>query len=75
MDLVSIFSTIVLVTTIVTLILALAAYFAYKLREWRKPKSSTGSNIAGDEVMEPIFLKRHMLSSLEQTPYERIDNV
>ncbi|MCX7192925.1 MAG: hypothetical protein NTY60_04780 [Proteobacteria bacterium] len=72
MDLVSIFSTVVLVTTIVTLILALAAYFAYKVREWRKPKSSGGGKISADGVFEPIFLKRHMLSSLEHSPDEHI---
>ena len=61
MNLISIFSTTVLVTTIATLVLALAAYFAYKLREWRKPKPQGGEKTRIDETFEPIFLKRHML--------------
>lgn len=62
MDTISVFSTTVLVTTIATLVLAIAAYFAYKLREWRKPKPSGGEKITIDETFEPIFLKRHMLN-------------
>lgn len=72
MDLVSIFSTIVLVTTISTLILAVAAYFAYKVREWRKPKTFSGEQALTDEPLEPVFLKRHMLDDLVQTPDEHI---
>lgn len=68
-NLASFFSTTILVTTIATLVLALAAYFAYKLREWRKPKSSGGEKITIDETFEPIFLKRHMLSDI--APDER----
>lgn len=72
MDLVSIFSSIVLVTTIATLVLALAAYFAYKLREWRKPKPAAENKTHIDETFEPIFLKRHMLSDLLHD--EHVDN-
>lgn len=61
MDIISVFSTTVLVTTIATLVLAIAAYFAYKLREWRKPQSSGGEKNTIDEAFEPIFLKRHIL--------------
>jgi hypothetical protein len=74
MDLVSIFSTIVLVTTISTLILAVAAYFAYKVREWRKPKSFSKNKLLTDEVFEPVFLKRHMLNETDHTRDERIAN-
>jgi hypothetical protein len=62
MDMISVFSTTVLVTTIATLILAIAAYFAFKLREWRKPKPPDAKKIAIDGTFEPIFLKRHMLN-------------
>lgn len=62
MNLISIFSTTVLVTTIATLVLAIAAYFAYKMREWRKPKPQSGEKTRIDETFEPIFLKRHMLN-------------
>jgi len=61
MDIVSVLSTTVLVTTIATLVMAIAAYFAYKLKEWRKPRSSGGDKIVSNEVIKPIFLKRHML--------------
>jgi len=72
MDLVYVFSTIVLVTTIATLVMALAAYFAYKLREWRKPKSSGGAKNTIDETCEPIFVKRHMLNEI--APDEHVVN-
>ena len=72
MNLVYVFSTIVLVTTIATLVMALAAYFAYKLRERRKPKSSGGEQDITDETFEPIFLKRHMLNDV--APDEYMDN-
>lgn len=72
MDLVSIFSTIVLVTTIATLVLAIAAYFAYKLREWRKPKAKNAGSDAAEEILEPIFLKRHMLGEQVITSDEHI---
>jgi heme/copper-type cytochrome/quinol oxidase subunit 2 len=75
MDLVSIFATIVLVTTIATLVLAVAAYLAYKLREWRKPtKTSSGSANIHDESFEPIFLKRHMLGDVSITSDGRVVN-
>lgn len=64
MNMISVFSTIILVTTIATLVLAIAAYFAYKLREWRKPKFSSGEKITIDETFEPIFLKRHMINDI-----------
>jgi hypothetical protein len=72
MDLVSIFSTIVLVTTIATLILALAAYFANKLREWRKPKASADDKSRTGDAFEPIFLKRHMLGDPPHTADEHV---
>lgn len=82
MDLVSIFSTIVLVTTIATLVMAIAAYFAYKVREWRKPKTFSRGQISDDEPFEPIFLRRHMLNNLDKatedlsvvSPDERVVN-
>lgn len=72
MNLASVFSTTVLVTTIATLILAIAAYFAYKLREWRKPKSGEGKKGITGDAFEPIFLKRHMLNNI--IPDEHPDN-
>jgi heme/copper-type cytochrome/quinol oxidase subunit 2 len=67
-----VFSTTVLVTTIATLVLAIAAYFAYKLREWRKPKLSGGEKTTIDASFEPIFLKRHLLNDI--APDEHVDH-
>lgn len=53
------FSTTVLVTTIATLVLAFAAYFAYKLREWRKPKVTGTDQIGTGQPGDPIFLERY----------------
>ena len=61
MDLVSIFATVILVATIGTLIMAVAAYFAYKVREWRKPKLAARKKAAESAASgEPVFLKRYV---------------
>lgn len=70
MDLVYVFSTIVLVTTIATLVMALAAYFAYKIREWRKPKAPEGEIDSVDETFKPMFLKRHILNQIAPDEHE-----
>lgn len=58
MDLISILATVILITTIGTLIVAVAAYVAFKLREKRKPgkKDPTGWS---SKPAEPIFLTRY----------------
>lgn len=58
MDLISILATVILITTIGTLIVAVAAYVAFKLREKRKPgkKDPTGWS---SKPSEPIFLTRY----------------
>jgi heme/copper-type cytochrome/quinol oxidase subunit 2 len=68
MDLVSIFSTIVLVTTVATLVMAIVAYFAYKLREWRKPKAFSGDKISSESNFEPVFMKRFVLGEQKIVP-------
>lgn len=40
LDWVSILATVIFISIVVTLILAVASYFAYKLREARRPKSA-----------------------------------
>jgi len=70
MNLISVFSTTLLVTTVATLVLAIAAYFAYKLREWRKPKSAGPEKSAKDAAFEPIFLKRHTLNDSAKNEYD-----
>ena len=58
MDLISILATVILLTTIGTLVVAIAAYVAFKLRDKRKPmkKDPTASAI---NSTEPIFLTRY----------------
>lgn len=55
MDLFSFLATIILITSVVTLVVALAAYVAYKIRDIRKPskKKRSVQNI----LDEPMFLK------------------
>lgn len=62
MDLISILATVILATTIGTVMIGVAAYLAFKLRDKRKPKEK----VAGEEdglpqgsVYEPIFLRRY----------------
>ena len=58
MDLLSILATVILFTTVGTLMVALAAYAAYKLRERRKPSKKKRDK---DTVqMEPIFLRPYI---------------
>ena len=47
-------STIVLVAFIVTVVLAIGSYLAYKARERRRPRSQQAQGAAG----EPIFFER-----------------
>jgi hypothetical protein len=54
MDMVSLLATVVLAASIATLLLALAAYAAYKIREARKPEElADDRGLAGKE---PVFL-------------------
>ena len=58
MDLISILATVILVTTIGTLVVAVAAYAAFKLRDKRKPGRSDPTANKGQNA-EPIFLTRY----------------
>lgn len=58
MDLISILTTVILATTIGTVIVGVAAYAAFKLRDKRKPKAKQKSEDGQDtQVQEAIFLK------------------
>jgi hypothetical protein len=66
MDLISILATVILATTIGTVMIGVAAYVAFKLRDKRKPKAK----IAGEDdrlpqgtAYEPIFLSRYVPES------------
>jgi heme/copper-type cytochrome/quinol oxidase subunit 2 len=62
MDLISILTTVILATTIGTVIVGVAAYAAFKLRDKRKPKAkkTNGDAKSGKEVSEAIFLKKYV---------------
>jgi hypothetical protein len=64
MDLISILATVILFTTIATLVIAIAAYGAYKLREWRKPKKASSQSASS----EPIFLDRYQPGASGNSP-------
>jgi heme/copper-type cytochrome/quinol oxidase subunit 2 len=60
MDLISILATVILTTTIGTVIIGVAAYAAFKLRDKRKPKGKKDNKeLAGKAGLEPIFLRRY----------------
>lgn len=57
MDLVSILATVILVTTIGTMVIGVGAYFAFKLRDKRKPsKKKTDDTLDDTGPVKPIFL-------------------
>lgn len=58
MDLISILSTVILIATIGTMGVAVAAYVAFKLRDKRKPGKKDPSPDQNGEV-NPIFLTRY----------------
>ncbi|HMS07500.1 MAG TPA: hypothetical protein PKD73_17240 [Burkholderiaceae bacterium] len=58
MDLISILSTVILITTIGTMAVAVAAYVAFKLRDKRKPGKKLITDASSDE-WQPIFLTRY----------------
>jgi heme/copper-type cytochrome/quinol oxidase subunit 2 len=62
MDLISILTTVILATTIGTVIVGVAAYAAFKLRDKRKPKAkkAEGDGQGGKQVAEAIFLKKYV---------------
>ena len=60
MDLVSILATVILVTTIGTMVIGIGAYFAFKLRDKRKPTKKRGDDTMNrDGSLEPVFLRRY----------------
>jgi hypothetical protein len=66
MDLISILATVILATTIGTVMIGVAAYVAFKLRDKRKPKTKI---VVGEDGQaqgtkyEPIFLSRYVSES------------
>jgi hypothetical protein len=63
MDLISILATVILATTIGTVMIGVAAYVAFKLRDKRKPKAKVGreeDGLPAGSSYEPIFLNRYV---------------
>lgn len=60
MDLVSILATVILVTTIGTMMVGVAAYVAFKLRDKRKPTKGKDETLDYKGARDPIFLKRYL---------------
>lgn len=58
MDLISILATVILVTTIATTVVGIAAYAAFKLRDKRKPTKARAVTDEGPQ--EAVFLKRYL---------------
>lgn len=57
MDFIAILSTIILVSTLVTILLAVGSYTAFRVREKRKPKPATGASPS--EAPEKAFFVRY----------------
>lgn len=55
MDVIPLLSTVILVSTLVTLVLAVGTYFAYRLRESRRPK-------APPAMKKPTFFRKYEIS-------------
>lgn len=68
MDLLSFLTTVILITSAVTLVVALAAYIAYKVRDLRKPTFKAQPQ--NDSTAHKVFLKPASLDRLR----ERLDS-
>lgn len=60
MDLIAILSTVILLVTVGTITVALAAYAAVKVRDKRKPKKGSASSADNQIGFQPEFLQRYM---------------
>jgi hypothetical protein len=60
MDLIAILSTVILLVTVGTITVALAAYAAVKVRDKRKPKQGPASSTDNQGGFQPEFLRRYM---------------
>ncbi len=65
MDLISLLATVILITTIGTLVVAVAAYIAFKLRDKRKPRRRDPT-VSADGPHTPIFLQRYTPAKVPQ---------
>jgi heme/copper-type cytochrome/quinol oxidase subunit 2 len=66
MDLISILTTVILATTIGTIIVGVAAYAAFKLRDKRKPKKKASADGAAPEAEAAVFVKRYLPGAVSE---------
>jgi len=66
-DWVNILATVIFVSIVVTLILAVASFFAYKVREARRPKSAAELR---QEGKTKVFFEEYQPSAAASTPTE-----
>jgi uncharacterized membrane protein YfcA len=60
MELLSLLATVILVATIGTLLVAVAAYMAFRLRERRKPSTQAKAPVPREPAhYQPIFITRY----------------
>ena len=60
MDIVSILATVILITTLGPMVVGFGAYFAFKLRDKRKPnKKKTDETLDNKGEADPIFLTQY----------------
>ncbi len=69
MDLISVLATVILIVTIGTLVVGVAAYAAFKLRDNRRPKRKD-PKAAAEGVHKPIFLKPYSPTKAVKDPAE-----
>ena len=74
MDLIAFLSTVILLVTIGTITVAIAAYVALKLRDRRKPKPGRLQGVGNSSAFEPVFLKRYMPPSATDIPPRESDS-
>lgn len=65
MDIISLFSWTIFAATIITIVMALMSYSAFKLREWRKPRLFDGLHVSSSHDRlnegETLFFKKYVL--------------
>lgn len=65
MDLFTVLSFTIFAATLVTIVLALVSYSAFKLREWRRPRLIDGlqtpNQLRQQRELEPQFFKKYVL--------------
>jgi len=72
MDFITVLSFTIFGATVVTIVMALVSYGAFKLREWRKPmhnEATRSLDAARDLGLENRFFKKYLLP--EEEPHER----